>query len=59
MDEYSWMMSNPITQTRILYFTGIHLNISVNFNKSIDVGKPYIHYIAVKVMNNVNRKSLD
>ncbi len=35
------------------------LNISVNYNKSIDVGKPYIHYIAVKVMNNVSRKSLD
>jgi len=24
------------------------LNISVNYNKSIGVGKPYIHYIAVK-----------
>ena len=35
------------------------LNISVNFNKSVHVGKPYIHYIAVKVMNNVSRKSLD
>ncbi len=35
------------------------LNISVNYNKSADVGKPYIHYIAVKVMNNVSRKSLD
>jgi hypothetical protein len=35
------------------------LNISVNYNKSIGVGKPYIHYIAVKVMNNVSRKSLD
>ncbi len=34
------------------------LNISVNYNKSVDDGKPYIHYIAVKVMNNV-RKSLD
>ncbi len=31
------------------------LNISVNFNKSVHVGKPYIHNIAVKVMN----KSLD
>ncbi len=29
------------------------------YNKSVDVGKPYIHYIAVKVMNNVSRKSLD
>jgi hypothetical protein len=35
------------------------LNISVNYNKSIGVGKPYIHYIAVKVMNNVSRKSVD
>ena len=35
------------------------LNISVNFNKSVDVEKPYIHYIAVKVMNKVSRKSLD
>ncbi len=35
------------------------LNISVNYNKSIDVAKPYIHYIAVKVINNVSRKSLD
>jgi hypothetical protein len=33
------------------------LNISVNYNKSIDVEKPYIHYIAFKVMNNVSRKS--
>ena len=33
------------------------LNISVNYNKSVDVGKPYIHYIAV--MNKVSRKSLD
>jgi hypothetical protein len=24
------------------------LNISVNFNKSVDVENPYIHYIAVK-----------
>ncbi len=53
------MMSNPITQTRILYYKGILLNISVNYNKSIDVGKPYIHYLAVKVINNVRRKSLD
>ncbi len=29
------------------------------YNKSVDVKKPYIHYIAVKVMNNVSRKSLD
>ncbi len=50
-------MSNPITQTRILYYTEILLNISVNYNKSIDVGKPYIHYIAVKVMNNVSRQT--
>jgi hypothetical protein len=35
------------------------LNISVNFNKSVDVETPYIHYIAVKVMNKVSRKSLD
>ncbi len=35
------------------------LNISVNYYKSVDVGKPYIHYIAVKVMNNVSRKLLD
>ena len=35
------------------------LNISVNFNKSVDVEKHYIHYIAVKVMNKVSRKSLD
>ncbi len=35
------------------------LNISVNYNKSVNVGKPYIHYIAVKIMNNVSRKSLD
>ncbi len=35
------------------------LNISVNYNKSIDVEKPYIRYIDVKVMNNVSRKSLD
>ncbi len=35
------------------------LNISVNFNKSLDVEKPYIHYIAIKVMNKVSRKSLD
>jgi len=33
------------------------LNISVNYNKSVDVGKPYIHYIAV--MNKVSRKSQD
>jgi hypothetical protein len=53
------MMSNPITRTRILYFTGILSDISINYNKSIDVGKPYIHNIAVKVMNNVSGKSLD
>jgi hypothetical protein len=47
------MMSNPVTQTRIRYYTRI------NYNKSVDVGKPYIHYIAVKVMNNVSRKALD
>ncbi len=41
------------------YNTRIHEIISVNYNKSKDVGKPYIHYIAVKVMNNVSRKSLD
>ncbi len=29
------------------------------YNKSVDVGKPYTHYIAVKVMNNVSRISLD
>ncbi len=29
------------------------------YNKSVDVKKPYIQYIAVKVMNNVSRKSLD
>jgi hypothetical protein len=53
-------MSNPITQTRIRYYTRIHtLHISVNYNKSIDVAKPYIHFIAVKVMNNNSRKSLD
>ena len=34
------------------------LNISVNYHKSVDVGKPFIHYIAVKVTNNVSRKSL-
>jgi hypothetical protein len=33
--------------------------ICVNHNKRVDVGKPFIHYIAVKVMNNVSRKSLD
>ncbi len=33
-------------------------NISINYNK-MDVGKPYIHYIVVEVMNNVSRKSLD
>jgi hypothetical protein len=52
-------MSNPITQTRILYYTGILLNISVNYNRRINVGKPYIHNIAVKIMNNISRKSLD
>jgi hypothetical protein len=31
------------------------LNISANWGKSVDGGKPYIHYIAVKVMNNVSR----
>ncbi len=41
------------------YYKRIHENISVNYNKSKDVGKPYIHYIAVKVMNNISRKSLD
>jgi len=49
-------MSNPITQKRIRYYTRIHY-INVNYNKSIDVGKPYIHYIAVKVMNNDSRKA--
>ena len=29
------------------------------YNKSVNVKKPYIHYIAVKVMNNVSRKSQD
>jgi hypothetical protein len=52
------MMSNPITQTRIRYYTRIHY-ISVNYNKSLDVGKPYIHYKAVQVMNNASRKALD
>jgi hypothetical protein len=52
-------MSNPITQTRILYYTEILLKISINYSKSTDVGKPGIHYIAVKEMNNVSRKSLD
>ena len=56
--SYPWMMSNPKTQTRIRYHTRIHY-ININYNKSIDVGKPYIHYIAVKVMNNVRRKSPD
>jgi len=35
------------------------LNLSVNYNKSVDVGKQYIHYITVKVMNNISRRSLD
>jgi len=33
------------------------LNISANWGKSVDVGKPYIHYIAI--MNKVSRKSQD
>jgi hypothetical protein len=51
-------MSNPITQTNSLLYKDT-LNISINYNKSIDVGKPYIHYIVVEVMNNVSRKSLE
>ena len=38
----------------------LHKNILMcYYNKSVDVGKLYIQYIAVKVMNNVSRKSLD
>jgi hypothetical protein len=58
VDDYPWMMSNPITQTRICYYSKIHY-LSVNYNKSMDVGKPYIHYIAVKVMNKVSWKAMD
>ncbi len=57
MNVYSWIMSNPITQKRITLLYRNILNISVNYNKSVDVGKPYIHYIAV--MNKVSRKSQD
>ncbi len=57
LDDYPWMMSNPITQNRDLSLYKNTL-ICINYNKSVDVGKPYIHYTAVKVMNNVSRKSL-
>jgi hypothetical protein len=50
------MMSNP-NRDSLLYKDTI--NISVNYKKSVDVAKPYIHYLAVKVVNNVSRKSLD
>ncbi len=36
----------------------LYINIRVNYNKSTGIGGPYIHYIAVKVMN-VSRISLD
>ncbi len=45
LDDYSWMMSNPTTQIGICYYTRIHDALTIT---SVDVKKPYIHYIAVK-----------
>ncbi len=48
LDEYSWMMSNPTTQIGICYYTRICDALTITKDKSVDVKKPYIHYIAVK-----------
>jgi hypothetical protein len=53
----SWMMSNPTTKIGIYYFTRIHDALTIA--KVQMLNKPYIHYIDVKVMNSVSRKSLD
>jgi hypothetical protein len=53
------MMSNPITQTRIHYYTRIGYYIIFIYNEYKMLKMPYIHYIAVTVMNNVSRITLD
>jgi hypothetical protein len=57
LDDYPWMMSNPITQNRNLL---LYKNINALIIAKVQMlNKPYIHYIDIKVMNNVSRKPLD
>jgi hypothetical protein len=53
----SWMMSNPITQNKNLLLYKIMMLLTIA--KVQLLNKPYIHYIDIKVMNNVSRKQLD
>ncbi len=46
-EDKAWMMSNPITQERICYFTIICSTIA----QAQMLNKPYIHYMDVKIMN--------
>ncbi len=54
-DGNPWMMSNPITQQRICYFTIICPTIA----KAQMLNKPYIHNIDVKIMNTSAGSALD
>ena len=51
------MMSNPITHNRNLLLNKIIMLLTIA--KVPMLNKPYIHYIDIKVMNNVSRKPLD
>ncbi len=51
------MMSNPITLNRNLL--QYKIIILLTKAKVQMLNKPYIHYIDIKVMNNVSRKPLD
>ncbi len=46
-EDKPWMMSNPITQQRICYFSIICSTIA----KAQMLNKLYIHYMDVKIMN--------
>jgi hypothetical protein len=50
------MRSNPITQNRNLLLYKIIILLTIA--KAQMLNKPYIHYIDIKVMNNVSRKPL-
>jgi hypothetical protein len=39
VNVYSWMMSNPITQTRILYYTGI---LYIKYKRYVNPREEYI-----------------
>ncbi len=57
VDENPWMMPNPRTHNRDLLLYNMY-NAST-IAKAQMLNKPYIHYIGVKIMNNVSRKPLD